>query len=212
MLISIIAAMDRRGLIGDEIGLPWHLPKDLRRFRAYTWGKPIIMGRKTFELIGKPLPGRFSIVLTQNPTYNASGCRVARTLQEGLSIAADHLATTGGNEAIIIGGGKVYAEAIHRWDRLYLTLVEGQFKGNTYFPIRELLQQNWRPSGDPETHPPDEKNAHAHTFYIIESAPDARRQSAQPGDKTVIRVCADPHEAPEGLNLAAFLTRGTIGS
>ncbi len=71
MLVSIIAAVDRRGLIGDETGLPWRLPKDLRRFRTLTWGKPIIMGRRTFELIGKPLPGRFNIILTQNPKYSA---------------------------------------------------------------------------------------------------------------------------------------------
>jgi dihydrofolate reductase len=211
MLVSMIVAMDGRGLIGDETGLPWRLPNDLRRFRAHTWGKPIIMGRKTFEHIGKPLPGRFSIVLTHDPNYNASGCQVARTLQEALSNAQDHLAITGGNEAIIIGGGKVYAEAIHRWDRLYLTLVEGQFKGNTYFPIRELLQQSWRPAGDPETHPPDEKNAHAHTFYILESAPDTRHRSPQSEDDNRTRECAAPQETLEGLNLAAVLARGTIG-
>src|SRR5712671_5217379 len=109
MLVSLIAAMDHRGLIGDENGLPWHLPKDLRRFRACTWGKPIIMGRRTFESIGKPLPGRFNIVLTQNPEYSAPGGRVALNFQEALSIAEDYLASTGGDEALIIGGGKVYA-------------------------------------------------------------------------------------------------------
>src|SRR5437667_2376114 len=106
MLVSLIAAMDCRGLIGDETGLPWHLPKDLRRFRALTMGKPIIMGRKTFELIGKPLPGRFNIVLTKKPEYSPPGCRVARTFQEALSVAEDYLASTGGDEVMIIGGGK----------------------------------------------------------------------------------------------------------
>ena len=81
MLVSMIVAMDRRGLIGDERGLPWHLPADLKRFRALTWGKPIIMGRRTFELIGKPLPGRLNIVLTRSAQWNAPGCQVARTLQ-----------------------------------------------------------------------------------------------------------------------------------
>src|SRR5215510_4251889 len=104
MLVAIIAAIDRQGLIGDDTGLPWHLPRDLRRFRAYTWGKPIIMGRKTFELIGRPLPGRCNIVLTRNPAYRAPGCQVARTFQEALSLAADHLASTGAGEAMIIGG------------------------------------------------------------------------------------------------------------
>src|SRR5690242_15834273 len=124
MLVSIIAALDRRGLIGAEAGLPWHLPGDLRRFRTITWGKPIIMGRTTFELIGKPLPGRVNIVLSRSPVYSPPGCRVARTLQEALSLAEDCLAASGGNEVMIIGGGKVYAEAIERWDRLYLTVVE----------------------------------------------------------------------------------------
>ena len=103
------------------------------------------MGRRTFELLGKPLPGRFNIVLTRNSEYIASGCRIARTLQEALSAAEDYATNTGCDEGMIIGGGKVYAEAMDRWDRLYLTLVEGQFGGNTYFPVRELLQQKWRP-------------------------------------------------------------------
>src|SRR5436305_1409982 len=165
MLVSIIAAMDRRGLIGDETGLPWHLPGDLRRFRAYTWGKPIIMGRTTFELIGKPLPGRLNIVLTQNPGYSAPGCRVAPTFRAALTVAEEHLAGTGGDEAMIIGGGKVYAEALQRWDRLYLTIVDGQFKGTTYFPVQELLSQSWRPACAAETHPADEKNRHAQSFH-----------------------------------------------
>src|SRR5271168_5303530 len=112
MLISLIAAMDRRGLIGDETGLPWHLPMDLRRFRALTWGKPVITGSRTFELIGKPLPGRFNIVLTRNQAFSAAGCGVARTFQEALALAEEYLASTGGDEVMIIGGGKVYAEAM----------------------------------------------------------------------------------------------------
>lgn len=178
MLVSIIAAMDRRGLIGDEAGLPWHLPGDLRRFRATTWGKPIIMGRKTFEFIGRPLPGRFNIVLTQNPNYTAPGCRIARTFPEALSLAEDHLASTGAGEIMIIGGGKVYAEAIHRCYRLYLTIVDGAFTGNTYFPVQEFLQQRWRPLCPPQTVPPDQKNRYQHTFHILERVGDA--DSGQP--------------------------------
>ena len=159
MLVSIIAAVDRHGLIGDETGLPWHLPKDLRRFRALTWGKPIIMGRRTFELIGKPLPGRLNIILTHDPKFLAPGCRIARTFKEALSIAEEHLRAAGGDEVVVIGGGKVYAEAIHSWDRLYLTVVEGDFRGTTYFPLRELLRQSWHPAGEAETHADDEKNS-----------------------------------------------------
>jgi dihydrofolate reductase len=210
MLVSIIAAMDRRGLIGDDSGLPWHLPKDLRRFRAYTWGKPIIMGRRTFELLGKPLPGRFNIVLTHNPEYSASGCRVARTFQEALSIAEEYLASTGGDEVMIIGGGKVYAEAIHCWDRLYLTVVEGQFKGTTYFPVGELLRQSWRPACEPQTHPADEKNRYPHTFHIIERVREAEACTPRMEEYNLTPGCTDSKEALERLDLAAILARGTI--
>jgi dihydrofolate reductase len=211
MFVSMIAAMDRRGLIGDETGLPWHLPKDLRRFRAYTWGKPIIMGRRTFELIGRPLPGRFNIVLTQKPEYTAQGCRVARTLQEALSIAEGYLASTGGDEAVIIGGGKVYAEAIRLWDRCYLTVVGGQFKGDTSFPVRELLRQRWRPVCKPEMHPPDEKNAHGHSFHIIERVREPVARSAQPEVAGPAVSGPEPETTLEESGLAAILARGNMG-
>src|SRR5262245_56162561 len=208
MLVSIIAAMDRCGLIGDETGLPWHLPKDLRRFRAYTWGKPVILGRRTFELIGKPLPGRFSIVLSQYPDYSAPGCGVARTFQQALSIAEKHLTSTGGDEVMIIGGGKVYAEAINRWDRLYLTIVEGQFKGTTYFPVRELLQQSWRPACKPEMHPADEKNQYALTFHIIDRTENLKHLARQLDEDNQPQVSGDSERTLDGLDLASFLSRG----
>jgi dihydrofolate reductase len=197
MIVALIAAMDRRGLIGTETGLPWHLPRDLRRFRAITWGKPIIMGRSTFELIGKPLPGRFNIVLTRNLDFTASDCRIVRSLPEGLAIAENHLATTGGEEVLIIGGEAVYTQAMPYWDRCYLTIVDGSFSGNAYFPIQELLQQAWQPLGAPEELPANEKNPHRHSFHIIERSRDRRR--------------AVPPPTLEGLDLAALLTRGHPG-
>ena len=212
MLVSFIVAMDCRGLIGDETGLPWHLPKDLRRFRALTLGKPIIMGRRTFELIGKSLPGRFNIVLTLNPAYSALGCSTARTFEEALSIADDYLVTSGGDEVMIIGGGKVYSEAIHRWDRMYITVVEGQFKGSTYFPVRELIRQSWRPTCEPETHPSDEKNQHRHSFHIIEHVRNTTRRSPRLEEDGIDHTFADQEEAPKSLDLAALLTRGTMGA
>jgi dihydrofolate reductase len=195
MLISLIVAMDRHGLIGDEAGLPWRLPRDLRRFRTQTWGKPIVMGRRTFELIGKPLPGRLNIVLTHNPEYWVAGCRTARDLSEALSIAERYLADTGGQEAMIIGGGKVYQDALPRCDRLYLTLVEGQFAGTTYFPVRELLALCWRPAGPPEVHPADENNPHPHSFHILERVRDARA----------------PLPNGKALDLSALLAQGPAG-
>src|SRR5947208_2338475 len=103
MLVSLIAAVDRYGLIGDENGLPWRLSQDLRRFKQITIGKPVIMGRRTFQLIGKPLPGRLNIVLTRDPGYSAPGCVVAHSLAEALSVAANDLAVSGKEEAMIIG-------------------------------------------------------------------------------------------------------------
>jgi dihydrofolate reductase len=212
MLISIIVAMDQRGLIGDEAGLPWHLPTDLRRFRAITWGKPIIMGRRTFELIGRPLPGRSSIVLSQNPAYSAPGCRVARTFQEALSVARTCLAGGGADEVMIVGGGKVYAEAIACWDRLYLTIVHGRFKGTTFFPIREFLQQKWRPASASETCSPDGKNKYGHSFHIIERAWDLERQPGQGERADLGQPTADLDRALDGLDLAAVLDRGNLDS
>jgi dihydrofolate reductase len=200
MIVSMIAATDRHGLIGDGGGIPWHLPKDLRRFRALTWGKPVIMGRKTFESIGKPLPGRFNIVLSQNPDFIAPGCRVVRALQEALAVAEGHLATTGGDEVMIIGGGKVYAEALPLWDRLYLTVVDGRFDGATYFPVRGLLRQAWRPARDPEIHADDDKNPYPHSFHILER---------DRGDLPTRPAAEGPLD---GCDLVAILRRGNIPS
>jgi dihydrofolate reductase len=210
MLVSLIAAMDRRGLIGDETGLPWHLPSDLRRFRTYTWGKPIIMGRRTFALLGKPLPGRFNIILTHDPNFSAPGGHIARSYKEALSLAEQILAQTGGDEVMIIGGGQVYAEALQRWDRFYLTVVEGQFVGTTYFPLAALLRQRWRPACEPHRHAADEKNPYPHSFHILERVWNT--ESRPPGllvdDSSHGR--ADAGTGLAGLDLVALLERGTV--
>src|SRR4051794_14963655 len=102
--------MTRDGLIGREGKLPWHLPRDLKHFRQLTWGKPIIMGRRTHESIGKPLPGRTNIVLTRREGYHADGCLVAHTADAAITLAA----ATGATEAMIIGGGEIYREFLPR--------------------------------------------------------------------------------------------------
>ena len=208
MRVAIIAAMDRRGLIGDEGRLPWHLPRDLRRFRAYTLGKPVIMGRKTFESIGKPLPERLNIILTQDPNYTAPGCTISISLAEALAMADAFLASVGKDEAMIIGGGKVYAEAIHRWDRMYLTIVEGQFQGTTYFPIRELLRQHWRPLGEPERHPADEKNTYPHSFHILERTSKNDQGSSQNNAAQLGQERLDRKALLDQLDLAAIQSCG----
>src|SRR4051794_10443227 len=108
MIVSAIAAMDRTGLIGNGLKLPWHLPRDLRRFRGHTLGKPVIMGRRTFESLQAPLAGRLNIVLTHNRSLRDGGFKIARSIQEALKIAEDHLGLVGGQDAMIIGGGGVF--------------------------------------------------------------------------------------------------------
>jgi dihydrofolate reductase len=182
MLVSLIAAMDRRGLIGDAAGLPWHLPRDLQRFKAYTLGKPVVMGRTTFQLIGRPLPGRLNIVLSRDPAFAAPGCVVAHSLSEGIALGAEHVTSSGGGEVVVAGGSQVYANAIRLWDRLYLTVVEGDFSGNAFFPVDELRALGGHLVHE-EVWPPDERNRHPHRFYVIErdraaDQPPSQRMSA----------------------------------
>src|SRR4051794_35289862 len=144
MRVSAIAAMDRSGVIGHEGRMPWHLPQDLMRFRKSTWGKPVIMGRNTFHSLTSPLAGRLNIVLTHNPEFFSSDCHVVHSIEEALSAAEAHLNAVGGDEAMIIGGGLVFQETLPLCDRVYLTLVEGHFPGDAYFPLAALRQSRWR--------------------------------------------------------------------
>ena len=136
MRISLIAALDEHGLIGAGDRLPWRLPEDLRRFRRLTMGKPVLMGRRTFESIGRPLDGRTNLVLTRNAGYRAPGCQVVTSLDAGVAACQE------AEELMVIGGGEVYALALPRADRLYLTRVRGAFEGNVYFP--PLDESQWR--------------------------------------------------------------------
>ena len=136
MLIAIVAAMDRNRLIGDGDRLPWRLAADMRRFRALTMGNPIIMGRRTHASIGKALPGRRNIVLTRNSEYRAAGCEVVADLEAALGLCNDT------DTPMIIGGAQVYAEALARTHRMYLTLLDASFTGDTWFP--EFDRGEWR--------------------------------------------------------------------
>ena len=167
MLITAIAAMDRHGLIGDGTTMPWHLPCDLKRFRNLTMGKPVIMGRRTFESLQTPLTGRLNIILTRNPQLSEAGFRVANSIDQALEIAGDHLAEIGGDEAMIIGGGVIYEATCVLWDRLVLTVVEGDFTGVTYFPCDQAERIPWRLVGQ-ESFGIDPKNRHAHRFVKLE--------------------------------------------
>jgi dihydrofolate reductase len=135
MLIALVAAMDRNRLIGDGARLPWRLPADMRRFRAITMGKPIIMGRRTHESIGAVLPGRRNIVLSRDADYRAPGCDVFPDLDTALAACDD------GDEPMIIGGAQIYALALPLADRMCLTLLDGSFDGDTWFP--EYDEDEW---------------------------------------------------------------------
>jgi dihydrofolate reductase len=171
MRVSAIAAMDRRGVLGNGGRMPWHLPRDLKRFRQFTLGKPIIMGRNTLLSLSSPLAGRTNIVLTRKPDFVAPGCTVVHSIEEALSAAEDHLKAAGGDETMIIGGGLVFQETLPLCDRVYLTLVEGQFTGDTYFPLPTLHQLRWR-LVDRESCPADDKNPYPHQFLTLARHPE----------------------------------------
>lgn len=179
MIVSAIAAMSFTGVIGDGFQMPWYLPRDLKRFRASTMGKPVIMGRRTLESLRGPLPGRLNIALTRSPTFRAEGFRIAQSLEEALTIAAEQ-GGDDGDEAMIIGGGVVYRDTVPLWDRLLLTVVAGEFAGSTSFPLELVNANRWRLVSQ-EYGPPDAKNAHPHWFLKLEREND-RNRAAQPFD------------------------------
>ena len=127
-MISLIVAHDKNRVIGYENKMPWHLPGDLKYFKEQTMGKPIIMGRKTFESIGKPLPGRRNIVITRNKEYNQEGIEIVESVEAALALAGDV------PEIMVIGGEQIFKLVLPIADRLYVTLIDHSFVGDTYFP------------------------------------------------------------------------------
>ncbi len=141
MKIAMIAAVAENNAIGINNKLPWYLPGDLRYFKAITMGKPIIMGRNTFESLKKPLPGRTNIVITRNPDYSHEGIRVVHSTAEALALAEDIALINGNEEVMVIGGAQIYKELLPETDRLYLTRVEQAFEGDAFFP--EVDESQW---------------------------------------------------------------------
>jgi len=132
--VSIIAAVAENGVIGNGGTMPWRLSSDLRRFKALTLGKPVVMGRKTFESIGRPLPGRANIVVSRKPDYRPPGVTMAPSLDAGIA-AAKATAAAGTDEVFVIGGGAIYAQALPFAERLYITHVKARPDGDTHFPV-----------------------------------------------------------------------------
>ena len=157
--ISVIVAMDLGGVIGAGGDLPWRLPADLRWFRANTLGKPVVMGRKTHESIGRVLPGRENIVVSRDRGLRIGGCTVVAGLDEALEAARPAA------EAMVVGGAQIYALALPRAARLYLTTVLHRFEGDTVFPDHDPGE--WRQTLR-EDHAPDERNPWPYRFQIFE--------------------------------------------
>ncbi|HLC61423.1 MAG TPA: dihydrofolate reductase [Candidatus Nanoarchaeia archaeon] len=136
MIISLIAAVGKNNVIGTDNKLPWKLSADLKRFKAITSGKPVVMGRKTFESIGKPLPNRTNIIITRDKNYKADGCVVVHSAEEALNAAK------GNAEIMIIGGEQIFKEFLPIANKLYLTIIDKDFEGDSYFP--EYDKSEWK--------------------------------------------------------------------
>lgn len=158
-MLSLIVAVDEKGGIGRENQLPWRLPADLKRFKTLTMGHPIVMGRKTYDSIGRALPGRTSIIITHQAGFQAEGCLVALNLEQALAIAQSI-----SGEIFVIGGGQIFAQALPLADQIYLTRVHTRVEADTFFPAIELGE--WVEVECSE-HPADEKNPFAHTFQVL---------------------------------------------
>lgn len=156
--VSIIVAMDRNRLIGAQNDLPWHLPADLAYFKRTTTGHPIIMGRKTYESIGRPLPKRRNIVVTRNREFVAEGCEVVHSLEEALNRCPD-------GECFVIGGAELFAKALPLADRLYITQIDEVFAGDVYFPAIDLSDWALVRSTAGQV---DEQNRHPHRYEVYE--------------------------------------------
>nr|WP_027963330.1 dihydrofolate reductase [Halalkalibacillus halophilus] len=157
-MLSLIVAMDEKRVIGFENKMPWHLPNDLKYFKRQTEGSTVIMGRKTFESIGKPLPNRQNVIMTRNKNYEQNGCKVIHKWED-----IDHLRNE--EESFIIGGAELFKHAIDIVDRMYITIIHNTFDGDTYFP--DFDENEWKlvEEIDGET---DDKNIYDHTFLIYE--------------------------------------------
>ena len=135
-ILSVIAAMAKNRVIGIDNTLPWHLPEDLRHFKALTMGHHIVMGRKTYESIGKPLPGRVTVIVTRDADYRAAGCVTAHSLDAAIAACGDD------TEIFFVGGAELYAQALPRAQRLYLTEIQADYAGDAHFPAFDMA--DWR--------------------------------------------------------------------
>jgi dihydrofolate reductase len=165
MDIALIWAMSRNGVIGRGNRLPWRLPRDMRHFMAVTMGKPVIMGRRTFESMKAPLPGRTNVVVTRTADYQRDGIKVASDLNAALALAEAQCEIDGRDEIIVAGGAEIYRLALPYATRLYMTTVDAEVEGDTFFPPLDLA--DWR-EVESESFPADAANSYAFTIAVLE--------------------------------------------
>ncbi|HEX6332799.1 MAG TPA: dihydrofolate reductase [Flavisolibacter sp.] len=161
MIVSLLVAADENNVIGKDNKLPWHLPNDLKYFKNQTWGMPILMGRKTFDSIGRPLPGRKSIIITRNENWHYEGVHAVHTLQGAMDKASEF----GAREIFVIGGAEIFNSSFPRAGRIYITRIHHKFEGDVFFP--EIPHEEWNLVQSRFCHA-DEKNAYSHTFQVWE--------------------------------------------
>jgi len=164
MKLSLIAALATNNVIGRDNQVPWHLSTDLRRFKTLTMGHHLIMGRRTFESVGRPLPGRVNVIITRSEDWTSEGVTVVRSLEDAVRIATN----AGDEEAFIAGGAQIYELAMHRADRMYLTRVHAEVEGDTWFPEFDDVSE-WHLT-DAEHFDADEKNEYPFSFLTYDRA------------------------------------------
>lgn len=159
-MIAIVVAVAENNVIGKDNQLIWHLPADLRFFKNLTMGHPILMGRKTYESIGKPLPGRTTVIITRQQDFEAPGCIVVNSIDDAIEEAQ-----TINQDVYVIGGAEIYRQALPKTDTIYLTRMHHTFDGDTYFP--ELNEADWEVTSE-ERYEPDEKNKYSYSFITLQ--------------------------------------------
>jgi len=163
--LAVIVAAAENGVIGSANGLPWHLPEDLRYFKRVTLGKPVVMGRRTYESIGRPLPGRANIVVTRDPAFAVAGVTAVKSLDQALALAGEIARAEGAPEVVVIGGAQIYRLALPRADRLYMTEVHARVPGDVLLPPIDWGQ--WREVSR-EHHRSAEANSCDYSFVVYE--------------------------------------------
>ena len=163
MKMSLIVAVSRNGVIGLDNQLPWRLPDDLQYFKSVTMGKPLVMGRKTYDSIGRPLPGRTNIVITRDASWSAPGVNVATTLDDALLLARKACLDSGVDEVMVIGGEQIYRMTITVADRLYVTEVDAEIAGDAFFPT--IDPQQWQRN---RVELPEVTGSYSYQFLVLD--------------------------------------------